>query len=67
MKSLGKRLKKIAPNVVRTRETSGARGYYYQLPAITVAREEFAQAHGISFEDLYDEEAQTDRVLSQLM
>jgi hypothetical protein len=66
--SLGKRLKKIAPSVVRARITSGStRGYYYQLPAITVAREEFAQAHGISFEDLYDEEALTDRVLSQLM
>ncbi len=67
MKSLGKRLKKIAPSVVRARETSGARGYYYQLPAITLAREEFAQAHGISFDHLYDEEAQTDRDLSQLI
>jgi hypothetical protein len=38
-------LKKIAPSVVRARETSGARGYYYQLPAITLAREEFAQMH----------------------
>ncbi len=67
MKSLGKRVKKIAPSVVRARETSGARGYYYQLPAITLAREEFAQAHGISFDHLYDEEAQTDRDLSQLI
>ncbi len=66
-KSIGKTLAKIAPSVSKDRETSGSRDYYYALPPITVAREEFARAKGISFDHLFDKGAQTDRDIFHLV
>ncbi|WP_057795258.1 bifunctional DNA primase/polymerase [Roseovarius atlanticus] len=67
-RTIGKRLAKIAPSVRRERETSGERrGYYYRLPPLSAARGEFAKAHGVAFEDLYDEEAITARNLFELV
>ena len=66
-KSIGKTLAKIAPSVSKDRATSGARDYYYALPPITVAREEFAQAQGIAFDHLFDEDAQTERDVFKLV
>lgn len=66
-KSIGKVLAKIAPSIAKERETSGCRDYYYALPPITVAREEFARAQGISFDDLFDEDAQMDRAIFLLI
>lgn len=66
-KTIGKSLAKIAPSITKGRETSGARDYYYALPPITVARQEFARAQGVAFDHMFDEDAQVGRDIFELV